>query len=141
MEQSASDAKRKRQAKRVREIYEERLREGYEYIAIAGDLNDVPDSAPLEPLIKDGATLLDVMSHQKFADDGRPGTIGNGTKSDKFDYILMSPRLADKVLNAGIERRGVWGGKHGTLFPHFPEIKVEKDAASDHAALWVELDI
>lgn len=92
-------------------------------------------------MIKDGSTLLDVMAHPKFAGDRRPGTIGNGTKSDKFDYILMSPRLADKVLNAGIERRGVWGGKHGTLFPHFPEIKVEKDAASDHAAVWVELDM
>jgi hypothetical protein len=32
-------------------------------------------------------------------------------------------------------------GKNGDLFQHFPEIKTAKDAASDHAALWIDLDI
>ena len=36
---------------------------------------------------------------------------------------------------------GVWGGTHGTLFPHLPEITREVEAASDHAAIWAELDI
>ena len=53
----------------------------------------------------------------------------------------MSPKLQGTIQNAGIERRGVWGGKNGTLFPHLPEIKSAKDAASDHAALWVECNI
>jgi len=46
---------------------------------------------------------------------------------------------AAKVSTGGIERRGVWGGKNGTLFPHLPTIVVEKDAASDHAALWGDI--
>lgn len=138
---ASSNAKRKRQAKRVRKIYEARLQEGYDYIAIAGDLNDTPDSDPLMPLVQDGSSLVDVMSHPKFVGDGRPGTHGNGTKSSKLDYILMSPKLADKVDAGGIERRGVWGGKNGTLFPHFPEIQKEIDAASDHAALWVDVNV
>ncbi|HEX6068059.1 MAG TPA: endonuclease/exonuclease/phosphatase family protein, partial [Nitrososphaera sp.] len=131
---------RERQARQVRKIYDERLQAGFEYIAIAGDLNDTPGGAPLAPLLSDGA-LVDVMVHPSFASDGRPGTHGNGTKSGKLDYILMSPKLAETVQAAGIERRGVWGGKHGTLFAHFPEIETEKDAASDHAALWVDLDL
>lgn len=138
-----SNEKRTRQAKRVREIYEARLQEGYEFIAIAGDLNNAPDSGgPLDPLLKDSG-LVDVMSLSPpiFVGDGRTGTHGNGTKDAKFDYILMSPMLQSAVKSAGIERRGVWGGKNGTLFPHFPEIKEPKDAGSDHAALWVELDI
>ena len=136
-----SNEKRMRQAKRVREIYEERLQEGYEFIAIAGDLNNAPDSGgPLDPLLN-GSGLLDVMSHSKFVGDDRPGTHGNGAKDAKFDYILMSPKLQGTVQKAGIERRGVWGGKNGTLFPHLPEIKSSMDAASDHAALWVQLDI
>ena len=53
----------------------------------------------------------------------------------------MSPKLSRKVRKCGIERRGVWGGKNGTLFPHLPEIKSLKDAASDHAALWVDFDL
>ena len=39
--QQENDAKRKRQAKKV-EICEKRLNEGFEYITIAGDLNDSP---------------------------------------------------------------------------------------------------
>lgn len=138
---STSDAKRLRQSKRIREIYEARLSEGHEYIAIAGDFNDTPDSPALEPLLKDGSNLTDIMAHPNFSGDSRPGTYGNGTKDGKFDYILMSPALSAKVKNGGIERRGVWGGKNGTLFPHLPEIAKEINGASDHAALWVELDI
>lgn len=138
---SESNTKRKRQATRVRAIYEERLQEGFELITIAGDLNDTPTSDPLKPLIDNGSTLVDVMDHAKFSGDGRPGTHGNGTKSGKLDYLLMSPKLADKVQAGGIEWRGVWGGVNGTLFPHFPEVKNARDAASDHAALWVDLDI
>jgi hypothetical protein len=48
----------------------------------------------------------------------------------------MSPKLAAKVTYGGIERRGVWG-----KFPHFDEIKKPLDAASDHAALFVDVDL
>lgn len=139
--QAENNKKRKRQAKRVRDIYEAHLNHGIQFIAIVGDLNDTPDSDPLTPLLRDGSSLIDIMDHSKFKGDQRLGTYGNGTKSDKIDYILMSPKLSDKVKEGGIERHGVWGGKNGTLFPHYPEIKQEKDAASDHAALWVDLDI
>lgn len=136
-----NDDKRKRQANRVRAIYEERLNQGIEFIAVAGDLNDTPNRDPLQPLLDNGSTLVDIMVHNKFTGDGRPGTFGNGNSSQKLDYILMSPKLASKVQQGGIERRGVWGGVNGTLFPHFPEVKTAKDAASDHAALWVDLDL
>ncbi len=139
--QQENDAKRKRQAKRVREIYQKRLDEGFDLIAVAGDLNDSPDREPLKPLVGDGSNLIDITQHPNFKGDGREGTYGNGAKSDKIDYILMSPQLASKVRAGGIERRGVWGGKSGDLFSHFPEIKSAKDAASDHAALWVELNL
>ena len=69
---------------------------------------------------------------------GRPGTHGNGTASSKLDYILLSPALAARVTAGGIERRGVWGGTNGTLFPHLPEITQEIESASDHAALFVD---
>jgi len=87
--------------------------QGHEYTAIAGDFNDTPDNDPLTPLLQNGSTLTDVMSHPRFSKDGRPGTHGNGTKSGKFDSILMSPKLAAKVQAAGIERRGVQDDKNG----------------------------
>ena len=136
-----SAEKRHRQAQRVREIYDQYIAASYEYIAVLGDLNEIPDEPPLDPLLRNGSTLKDIMSHPKFKGDGRPGTHGNGTKSGKFDYILMSPKLWDKVIEGGIERRGIWGGKNGTLFPHLPTMTKPEEAASDHAALWVDLDI
>jgi endonuclease/exonuclease/phosphatase family metal-dependent hydrolase len=139
--QQENDAKRRRQAKRVREIYEKRSNEGFEFIAVAGDLNDTPEREPLRPLLGEGSNLIDIMQHPNFTGDGREGTHANGTKDGKLDYVLMSPQLASRVRAGGIERRGVWGGKNGDLFPHFPEIKTAKDAASDHAALWVELNL
>ncbi len=139
--QNANDRKRKRQAQRVREIYNERLNQGFKYIAIVGDLNDTPNRDPLQPLLGNNSDLIDIMLHDKYRGDGRLGTFRNGTQSQKLDYILMSPNLSDKVKQGDIERRGVWGGTNGDLFPHFPEIVTEKDAASDHAALWVDLDL
>lgn len=136
-----SEEKRLRQATRVREIYDQRLAEGYEYIAVAGDLNEVPGNYPLDPLLRNGSSLVDSMAHGKFSGDGRPGTHGNGTASARLDYVLMSPALSAKVTACGIERCGVWGGKNGTLFPHLDTIKKSMDAASDHAALWVEADV
>lgn len=136
-----SAAKRFRQASRVRAIYEERINAGYEYVAVVGDLNETPNEQPMDPLLRDGSTLMDIMAHPKFRSDGRPGTHGNGAASAKLDYILMSPKLSAKVAKGGIERRGVWGGKNGTLFPHLDTIRTTVDAASDHAALWVELNI
>jgi endonuclease/exonuclease/phosphatase family metal-dependent hydrolase len=138
--QEQNDKKRIRQAKRVREIYDKLVRE-FDFIAIVGDLNDTPNSKPLYPLLKNNSNLVDVMDHEKFVCDGRLGTHGNGNKTSKLDYILMSPELSKKVKQGGIERRGVWGGKNGDLFPHLPQIKSAKDAVSDHAALWVDLDI
>jgi hypothetical protein len=41
----------------------------------------------------------------------------------------------------GVERRGVWGGTKGTLFPHPATITREEEEASDHAAIWVDLRI
>lgn len=135
-----SAEKRRRQATRVRAIYEERLKK-YDNIVVLGDLNETPDAAPMDPLIREGSTLTDVMVHPKFIGDGRPGTHGNGTKSGKLDYILMSTKLSDKVAAGGIERQGVWGGKNGKLFPHLTTMKSALDAASDHAALFVDVDL
>jgi hypothetical protein len=35
----------------------------------------------------------------------------------------------------------MWGGKNGDLWDHYPEVAAAVDAASDHAAIWVDLEI
>jgi endonuclease/exonuclease/phosphatase family metal-dependent hydrolase len=138
--QASNDAKRTRQARRVRDIYEQRQQEGFKYVAVVGDLNDFPGSQSLKDLLQNG--MRDISTHPKFLHgDGRPGTYKNGTEKDKIDYILLSPELYAKVVDGGVERRGVWGGKDGKLFKHFDEITKPVEAASDHAALWAEVEL
>jgi endonuclease/exonuclease/phosphatase family metal-dependent hydrolase len=136
-----NDASRKAQASRVREIYDARRRAGMEYVAVVGDFNDSPESDPLEPLLGNGSDLRDVTQHPAFHDDGRPGSFANGTKSQKFDYLLLSPSLYHSVTAGEYCRHGVWGGVDGDLFPHYSEMTKPCEAASDHAAIWADIDI
>lgn len=135
-----SNAKRKRQAERIREIYDE-LVQTDPFVAVVGDLNDTPNSDPLSPLLGNGSTLQDVSAHANFNDGGRPGTYANGSAGNKIDYILCSPSLFAKLSKGGIYRMGVWGGKNGDLFPHYDTITKPEEAASDHAAIWAEFDV
>jgi endonuclease/exonuclease/phosphatase family metal-dependent hydrolase len=138
---AASNARRLKQARRVHEIYDQLRQGGVDNVAICGDFNDTPDSGPLKPLLADGSDLRDVSEHPNFDDGGRPGTYGNGTKANKIDYILLSPALFANVRAGGVFRKGVWGGKHGTLWEIYPQIKNANQAASDHAAIWADLHL
>jgi endonuclease/exonuclease/phosphatase family metal-dependent hydrolase len=139
--QAESNTRRLRQAQRVRAIYDARRQAGATNVAVLGDFNDTPTSAPLAPLLGAGSDLRDVSVHPGFVNDGRPGTFANGTASGKIDYILLSPALFARVQQAGVWRKGVWGGTHGTLWEIYPEMTKAVHAASDHAAVWVDLDI
>jgi endonuclease/exonuclease/phosphatase family metal-dependent hydrolase len=139
--QQDNDAKRLRQATRVAAIYNELKADGEKNIAVFGDFNDYPGAAPLQPLLA-GTDLQDVSTHSKFAaDPKRPGTFGNCTANEKFDYILLSPASFGKVTGGAVLKNGVWGGSNGTLWPHYPEIKRQVDQASDHAAIYAEINL
>lgn len=129
---------RLRQAKRIAKIYRA-VRKTHEYVVVVGDLNDTPASAPLAPLM--ATDLRDIADHPLFTPDGRPGTYGNGTAGQKIDYVLLSPKLWAKVTGGAIFRMGVWGGVNGTLFPHYDTMTEAVHAASDHAAIYADLDL
>jgi len=136
----SSDARRWRQAEEVRRIYERLKSEGAKYICVVGDLNDTPDSEPLSPLIR-SSDLKDISEHPSFMADGHTGTFQNGTERDKFDYILLSPALYARVQQGGYWRRGVWGRNKKPLWEVYPEMQTSHHAASDHAAVWVDVDV
>ncbi|MET1004854.1 MAG: endonuclease/exonuclease/phosphatase family protein, partial [Propionibacteriaceae bacterium] len=138
--QSDNDARRRRQATRVAELYQRLVQAGTVHVAVLGDLNDTPASVPLAPLLQD-TDLRDISSHPDFDDGGRPGTFGNCTASNKIDYILLSPALFAKVTGGGIFRMGAWGGKNGTLWPHYDTLTRAVDAASDHSAIYADLSL
>lgn len=138
--QNSSDTRRREQAARVKAIYQQRIKEGETLIAIVGDFNDTPDSQPLAPLLKD-TDLRDIFTHEKFDNGGYPGTWGSCTANNKIDYILLSPALWETVKQGGVYRKGMWPGVRPAKWETYAELKKPVNAGSDHAAVWVELDL
>ena len=133
------DQRRQRQATRVAEIYEQRRSEGRDRIVIAGDLNDTPDSDPLAPLVA-GTDLEDAGKHAGFQWGERTGTYETG--NDQIDYLLLSPDLYELFEGGGVSRKGVWHGPRvRDPWTMLPTLTDPDQAASDHAAIWVDLKV
>jgi endonuclease/exonuclease/phosphatase family metal-dependent hydrolase len=129
-----NNRRRRRQATQVARIYKAALQRS-DLVVVLGDFNDSPDSWPLQPLLR-GTGLKEVMSHPSY--QGLPGTYGTGrSMKQKIDYILLSPALWKRVQNVGVERRGVytWNARK-----RFQTITSAVTAASDHAAVWVDIE-
>ncbi len=135
-----SDSRRKTQAERVREIYQCLIGDGYNHVAVIGDFNDTPDSAPLQPLVAN-TDLKDVFLHPLFDDSGYPGTFDLCNASNKIDYLLLSPGLFERVRAGGVFRKGMWAGTRPKRWETYVELQNRSDAASGHAALWVDIDV
>ena len=137
---AASNARRRAQAERVKTIYDGLSAAGEKYVAVMGDLNDVPGSDPLRPLVG-GTDLTDVFAHPAFDDGGYPGTYGLCNAANKIDYVLLSPDLFGRVRSAGVHRADMWPGSRPRRWDAYPEVRNARDAASDHAAVWADLDV
>ncbi|WP_433219335.1 endonuclease/exonuclease/phosphatase family protein [Dactylosporangium sp. CS-047395] len=153
------DPLRTRQSTEVRAIYDRLRAEGAEYIAVLGDFNKGPDRhdpkhhPTLEALLDAGTPLVSCYDLDAFGglfdpkDTGkeRPGTFQSCTISNRLDYILLSPELAAKVTGGGVFRKGLWGSPENKnppkLWTTYQELTAAKHGASDHAAVWVDLDI
>ena len=137
---SDNDRGRRRQAERVADIHRSLRQGGQDNVVVRGDLNDTPDSAPLRPLLAD-TDVRDITTHPAFVSDGRAGTFAKGAAIQNIDYQLRTPALFDKVVGGAIFRKGVWGGKNGTLFPHYDTKTSPTHAGSDHAAIYADLEL
>ncbi len=141
-----SRKKRLAQANATADIYRALRTAGQDNIAILGDLNDTPDSAELAPLLT-GTDLQDISTHPAFTDfqyradsGGRGiGTFDTGRDSLKIDYILLSPALFAKVTLGGIFRKGAWTASD--RWDMYPTLTRKVHAASDHHAIWCDIDI
>ncbi|GIF51213.1 endonuclease/exonuclease/phosphatase family metal-dependent hydrolase [Asanoa ferruginea] len=150
------DPLRTRQAQEVRALYDGLRAEGATLVAVLGDLNKGPDGdqhPTLEALLGPGTPLVDAYGHanfkQLFGDKDvhheRPGSFQTCSLKNRLDYILLSPELAERVVDGGVFRKGLWGGPTNVNPPKqwsiFPEIKKARQGASDHGAVWVDLDL
>jgi endonuclease/exonuclease/phosphatase family metal-dependent hydrolase len=142
--------KRMRQAQGVRDIVQALVAEGEQNIIVVGDLNEGP-TAPgqtatnLAPLYGQNSPLVDAYSLAVFDTGPRHGTFQSCGIRNRLDYILVSRALAPLVVAGGIERHGLWGGPNNKNPPKaweiYPAITGPEVAASDHAAIYVDINI
>ena len=141
---ATSNARRKRQAEAIKEILKE-YNLNSDYVVVAGDLNDTPDSAPLKPLM-DVTGLYDVLELQ-FGSDASKRWTYHYRSFEQIDYILVSKALRSKFSKAGVERRGMYNLKRLTegnaSIPNeeqFDSVTHWTNAASDHGAVWADFN-
>jgi endonuclease/exonuclease/phosphatase family metal-dependent hydrolase len=139
---AANDAKRKRQSERVAEILK-RFDLKKQWVVVAGDLNELPNSASLTPLLQHAGlrnvfdklpASADRWTHR---DDATP------SKNEQIDYLLVSEALWPRLKEVQIERRGIWSStkKMREKYPPLASVTGDTTAASDHAAVWAEFDL
>jgi endonuclease/exonuclease/phosphatase family metal-dependent hydrolase len=142
--------KRARQAQGVRGIVDDLVAAGERNIVVMGDLNEGPavvgqPAANLTPLFDPNGPLVEIYALPAFDTGPRPGTFQSCTIRNRLDYILVSRDLAALVVGGGIERHGLWGGPTNVnppaLWEIYPEITGPEHAASDHAAVFVDLNL
>jgi len=132
-----NDAKRLKQSMRVRTILE-RFDLKKDLVVVAGDFNELPDSASLAPLLTQTAHLRNAF--EKLAADADQWTHRDDVRKNKqIDYLLLSDPLFNACEKIGVERRGIFSKTNFSgKYPHFDTIKSEAAQASDHAAVWVD---
>jgi hypothetical protein len=145
------DPLRDRQREQVRRIYDQLRADGADLVAVLGDFNkgpvagEPPRHPTLEPLLGPGTLLVDAYGLDVVDTGPRPGSFQSCTLRNRFDYLLMSAELAAKVTGGGVFRRGLWGDPDNKKPPKrwgiYSEITQSRFAASDHAAVWVDLDL
>jgi endonuclease/exonuclease/phosphatase family metal-dependent hydrolase len=131
--QADSNKKRGRQANQIKEILN-RYDLQNQFVVVAGDFNDTPNSPYLAPLLN-LPDLHDVMT--KLPPNER-WTYKGG--SQQIDYLLVSTPLWNRLSGVGVERRGIY--RHAAIgdpSKMFAEVKDLKSQASDHAAVWADL--
>jgi Endonuclease/Exonuclease/phosphatase family len=144
--------KRARQAQGVRTIVEELVAAGERHIVVLGDLNEGPTvlGQPAANL----TSLVDPNGPRSRSTPCPPSTRGRGPRPGTFqscgirnrlDYILVSQDLAGLVVGGGIERHGLWGTPTSVNPPAqwdiCPQITGAHQTASDHAAIYVDINI
>ncbi|MET7397727.1 endonuclease/exonuclease/phosphatase family protein [Dactylosporangium sp. NPDC005572] len=153
------DPLRSRQSAEVRAIYDRLRADGAEYVAIMGDFNKAPDRhdpkhhPTLEPLLDPGTPLVNAYDLDAFTglydakdtDHERPGSFQSCTLGNRLDYILLSPELAERVTAGGVFRKGLWGTPSNKKPPShwtvYEDLTAARHGASDHAAVWVDVDL
>jgi len=140
-------SKRQRQTAEVARIVDGLVSSG-KRVVVCGDLNEGPPAEGSLPtnlagLFNDPGRLLDCFSLSSFQTGVRPGTYDSCGIRNRLDYMLISPNLQSSFINGEIFRKGLWGKRktRPTNWVTYPEMTKSIEQASDHAAVFIDLNI
>lgn len=142
-------AKRTRQANEVRKIVDSLISQN-KHVVVMGDLNEGPPDENttvqnFAALYSNNSPLVDVYSlpPQDFIQGNRPGTFDSCGIRNRLDYIFISKSLVPHYRGGKIYRCGLWGKRKSrpTNWDTYTEMKRSQEQASDHALLYIDLDI
>jgi hypothetical protein len=92
--------------------------------------------------------LVDAYSIAGFNVGNRLGSFQNSHITNRLDYIFVSQALAGLVTGGGLERHGLWGTPTNKNAPNpltyweiYGDLTRAEEAASDHAAIFVDINI
>jgi endonuclease/exonuclease/phosphatase family metal-dependent hydrolase len=141
------DAKRARQASAVRGIVDTLVARD-ERVIVLGDLNEGQPAvgappANLVPLFDPHGPLVSCYDLPGFETGGSDGTYDTCSLRNRFDYILLSRNLERAFAGGRVFRKGLWGSHNArpAAWDTYPEMTAGHHSASDHAAVYVDLDL
>ncbi|MBL7473305.1 exonuclease/endonuclease/phosphatase family protein [Robertkochia sediminum] len=147
-DKEVSDMRRFQQALFVAKLYEKLLSEEKTQVMVAGCLAAPGFCHSLEPLLRK-TSLTSIAKHPKFVKsidlDAEPSykrmlSRKQGIALQQKDFILLSPELFGKITSCGLTKKGMYPGKSGH-WNCYPTLKSTAESASEHPALWVDLDL
>ena len=141
------DKKRQRQATEVRRIVNGLVGQG-EHVVVLGDLNEGPKNGAthalnLVELYNNNSPLVECYSLPGFDVGNRPGTYDSCALSNRLDYIFISQSLESSFAGGGLFRKGLWGDRKTppSDWTTYSEITTSVEQASDHAAVFIDLNL
>lgn len=140
-------SKRQRQSAEVARIAKKLAADG-KHVIVVGDFNEGPKVANQPPpnltaLFKSSGPLRSVYGLAGFDIGQRDGTFQACGLRDRLDYILLSKSLLPMYQGGGVFRCGLWGKRKSRpdKWDTYQDMSRGDEQASDHAAVWVDLNI
>lgn len=139
---ASNDERRGHQAQGIADILSTKFDLKTDLVIVSGDLNDDIENAPMAPLANtpDLHNALDAVGIPKG--DQWTYYYGRENEKNRIDYILVSTPLKNRLVTGGVDRRGMAGISRLTngQVSSIPGITNWQNAASDHAAVWIEFN-
>jgi endonuclease/exonuclease/phosphatase family metal-dependent hydrolase len=139
--------KRRRQAAEVRRIVDGLVAAG-RHVVVLGDLNEGSTAAGSPPanladLFDPLGPLLSCYDLHGFDVGPRLGSFDDCSLRNRLDYVLISRSLEPAFAGGALFRKGLWGSRvtRPTNWPTYPDMTARVEQASDHAAIYVDLDL